>query len=131
VAEPARDLRFDVRVDDELLVEDLARASDAAKAAIEAAAQKLREDGVPVDSLRPCEDDARDGTDLGGCVKHYIPQPDGRWGAVFTIDKEASKPALLLLAAGERHPDKPWRPSVYQIAHRRLHRDVSPSADGV
>jgi hypothetical protein len=79
-------------------------------------------DGVPVGSLRPCDAEARDGTRLGGCAKLYIPQPDGRWGAVFTIDMAASKPALLLLAVGERHPARPWKLSVYEIAHRRLHR---------
>lgn len=79
-------------------------------------------DGVPVDSLRPCDAEARDGTRLGGCAKLYIPQPDGRLGAVFKIDAAASKPALLLLAVGERHPARPWKPSVYEVAHRRLHR---------
>jgi len=59
---------------------------------------------------------------LGGCAKHYIPQPEGRWGAVFTMDMYAAKPALLLLAVGERHPDRPWKLSVYEVAHRRLHR---------
>ena len=53
-------------------------------------------------------------------MKHYIPQPDGRWGVVFSIDQEASMPALLLLAVGERHPARPWQPSVYEIAHRRF-----------
>jgi hypothetical protein len=52
--------------------------------------------------LRPCEAETRDGTRLGGCVKQYIPQPAGRWGAVFSIDRAAGKPALLLLAVGER-----------------------------
>jgi hypothetical protein len=42
-------------------------------------------------------------------VKHYIPQPGGRWGAVFSVDREASKPALVLLAAGKRHPPRPWK----------------------
>jgi hypothetical protein len=41
---------------------------------------------------------------------------------VFTIDMTASKPALLLLAVGERHPARPWKLSVYEIAHRRLNR---------
>ena len=77
---------------------------------------------MPVGSLRPRDAEARDGTRLGGCAKHYIPQPDGRWGAVLTIDMDASKPALLLLAVGERHPARPWKLSVYEIAHRRLHR---------
>jgi len=35
-------------------------------------------------------------------------------------DEEAYKPALVLIGVGERHPDQPWRPSVYEIAHRRL-----------
>jgi hypothetical protein len=109
-------------VDEAVLAEDLSRASKAAKAAIEPAIRDLEADGVRVDSLRPCEAEARDGTRLDGCVKHYIPQPDGRWGAVFSIDREASKPALVLLAAGERHPVRPWKPSVYEIAHRRLNR---------
>jgi hypothetical protein len=115
-------LRFGLRVDEKALTEDLERASEAARAAIEPAVRKLEADGVAVDSLRPCEAQAHDGTQLGGCVKHYIPQPDGRWGAVFSIDQEASKPALVLLAVGERHPERPWKRSVYEIAHRRLHR---------
>jgi hypothetical protein len=41
---------------------------------------------------------------------------------VFSIDREASKPALVLLAVGERHPPRPWKPSVYEIAHRRFNR---------
>jgi hypothetical protein len=111
-----------LRVDERAFVEDLGRASEAARSAIEPAVRRLEADGVAVESLRPCEAEARDGTRLGGCVKHYIPQPDGRWGAVFSIDREASKPALVLLAVGERHPLRPWKPSVYEIAHRRFNR---------
>jgi len=103
-----------------VFAEDLGRASKAARAAIEPAVRKLETDGVAVDSLRPCEAEARDGTRLGGCVKHYIPQPDGRWGAVFSIDREVLKPALVLLAVGERHPARPWKLCVYEIAHRRI-----------
>jgi hypothetical protein len=109
-------------VDEEALAEDLASAGKAAKAAIEPDIRSLEADGVPVDSLRPCEAEAQDGTQLAGCVKRYIPQPDGRWGVVFSIDREASKPALVLIAVGERHPDAPWKPSVYEIAHRRFNR---------
>ncbi len=35
-------------------------------------------------------------------------------------DREAKKPALVLVAVGERHPARPWKPSVYEIAHRRI-----------
>jgi hypothetical protein len=83
-------------------MEDLGHATEAAKTAIERAIRELLADGVPVASLRPCDAEARDGTRLGGCAKLYIPQPDGRWGAVFAIDTAASKPALLLLASPAR-----------------------------
>ncbi|HWP33330.1 MAG TPA: hypothetical protein VNL97_06235 [Solirubrobacterales bacterium] len=112
-----------MRVDEKALAEDLGRASEAARATIELAIRKLEAEGVAVVSLRPCEAEARDGTKLGGCAKHYIPQPDGRWGAVFSIELEGSKPVLVLLAAGERHPPRPWKPSVYEIAHRRFNRN--------
>lgn len=114
---------FEVRVPDGALAEDLAHASQAAKAAIEPLVAQLRSGGVPAHQLKRCEDQARDGTELKGCVKLYIPPPAGRWGAVFAAEKLCSRPALVLLAVGERHPDKPWRPSVYEIAHRRLHRE--------
>jgi hypothetical protein len=39
---------------------------------------------------------------------------------VLTADKQSGKLTLLLLAAGERHPAQPWRPSVYHVAHTRL-----------
>lgn len=113
--------RFDVRVVDEVLAEDLGHSTPAARASIEPVLLALREDGVPREWLRRCEDEGRDGTRLGGCVKFYIPPPTGRWGAVLTVDEDAARPALVLLAVGERHPGQPWKPSVYEIAHRRLH----------
>jgi hypothetical protein len=112
--------RFGLRIEEAWLANDLAHASAAARAAIEPLVVGLRQYGVPVGWLRPCEAEARDGTRLPGCVKLYIPQPAGQWGAVFGIDREADAPALLLLAVGERHPGVPWRPSVYRVADRRL-----------
>lgn len=112
---------FDVSVDDELLAEDLAHASDAASAAIEAAVLSMRRSGVEKQHLKRCDAEGRDGTHLTGCVKLYIPPPAGRWGAVFSGAQKGSRPILVLLAVGERHPPGPWRPSVYEIAHRRLH----------
>lgn len=58
----------------------------------------------------------------GGCVKFYIPRPAGLWEAVLAGDEEAAKPALVLIAIGERHPAQQWTPSVYEIAHRRFNR---------
>jgi len=106
---------------DEVLKEDLARCSPAARAAIEHMVATLRDEGAPREWLRRCEEEGQDGTRLKGCVKLYIPQPAGQWGAVLSGDQEAKKPALVLLAVGLRHPERPWKPSVYEIAHRRLH----------
>jgi hypothetical protein len=113
--------RFEVRIVDAVLAEDLARCTAAARRAIEPTLVTLREKGVPREWLRRCEAEGRDGTRLGGCVKVYIPPPAGRWGAVLAADEEAVKVALVLIAIGERHPPQPWKPSVYEIAHRRLH----------
>lgn len=122
MGEPGGGPRFEVRIDEILLAEDLARCTQAARAAIEPMVARLQDMGIPVKWLRRCEEEGRDGTRLEGCVKVYIPQPAGRWGAVLAADEEAAKPALVLLAVGERHPDRPWRPSVYEIAHRRYNR---------
>jgi len=55
-------------------------------------------------------------------VKTRVPWPDGQWGIVLVPVATATTPlSLRALAFGERHPTAPWRPSVYQVAHRRLH----------
>ncbi len=113
---------FEVHVDERALADDLARASDAAKAAIEPMVQHLRTDGAPAAWLKRCDAEARDGTRLPGCVKLYVPQPAGQWGAVFLGGTVDGSLTLFLLAVGERHPGAAWRLSVYEIAHRRLHR---------
>lgn len=114
--------RFEVRVVDEVLAEDLVRCTRAARAAIEPVVAEIRRDGVPFEWLRRCEKEGHDGTRLGGCVKFYIPRPAGQWGAVLAGDEEAAKPALVLIAIGERHPAQQWKPSLYEIAHRRFNR---------
>lgn len=112
--------RFEVRVVGEVLTEDLARCTPAARAAIEPMIDTLRNEGAPREWFLGCEEEGQDGTRLKGCVKLYIPQPGGQWGAVLSGDEEAKKPALVLIAVGERHPVRPWKPSVYEIAHRRI-----------
>ena len=113
---------FEVHLDERALTDDLARATDAAKAAIEPMLLRLKADGAPAAWLKRCDAEARDGTRLPGCVKLYIPQPAGQWGAVFLGGAVGGSLKLFLLAIGERHPGAAWRPSVYEIAHRRLHR---------
>ena len=39
----------------------------------------------------------------------------------ITLDHTAKELVLLYLAFGLGHPTKPWQPSAYQEAHRRLH----------
>ena len=113
---------FPVYVDERELAEDLSHASEAGRAAIKPLVERLKLDGVPVSWLRRCDSEARDGTRLPGCVKIYIPQPAGQWGAVFLGGTLSDTPTLFLLAVGDRHPGGPWKPSVYETAHRRLHR---------
>jgi hypothetical protein len=113
--------RFAVRFDEEAFAEDLHHATSAGRGVGERERARLQRDGVATDELKVCQAAARDGTELGGCVKTYLPQPNGPWGMVFTGDREADgTPVLVCLAFGLRHPARAWQPSVYQVAHRRL-----------
>ena len=113
---------FPVHVDERELAEDLSHLSESGRAAVEPLVQSLKADGAPIAWLKRCDAEARDGTRLPGCVKFYIPQPAGQWGAVLLGGTANGSPTLFLVAVGERHPAAPWKPSVYEIAHRRLHR---------
>lgn len=114
--------RFAVRFDDVAFAEDLEHASAAGRRAGERVRRELERDGLPAERLLRCQAEARDGTRLGGCVKTRVPWPDGQWGIVLVPVATATAPlSLRALAFGERHPTAPWRPSVYQVAHRRLH----------
>jgi hypothetical protein len=57
---------------------------------------------------------------LGGCVKTYIPWPDGRFGAVFVAVTHPSPPlALRVIAFGVRHhPHRSSAESVDEVADR-------------
>ena len=66
--------RFEVRVVDEVLAEDLVRCTPAARAAIEPMVARLRDEGALSEWLLRCEEEGRDGTLLKGCVKLYIPR---------------------------------------------------------
>lgn len=105
-----------MRIDEKVFSEDLTHNSKAARAVIEPVIRRWEKKGIELSSLKKCDPEHREGTELPGCRKVYI----GKWGAVFKLDREDS--VLVLLAVGDRHPDKRkrWRPSVYQVAHRRL-----------
>jgi hypothetical protein len=117
--ERARDPVFRVRFDAVTFQEDLRNARAAGRAIGAQAREQLERDGVFVSLLSPCQVDARDGTDLPGMVKLYLPIPYGPWGLVLAGDRDQDGPFLLAVAFGERHPQR--RPSVYDIAHHRQH----------
>ena len=72
-------------------------------------------------------EEGREGTMLGGCVKTYVPWPNGRFGAVFVAVTHPNRPmALRAFAFGVRHhPADSNAETVYEIAHRRLNRKTS------
>lgn len=114
---------FPVGFDDDALVEDLDRLPASAEVALRAFRKELHRDGgIPQSRLMACQAEGRDGTRLGGCVKTYIPWPDGRFGAVFVPAKHPTR--LLTLRAfafGVRHhPRGSNADTVYEAAHRRF-----------
>jgi hypothetical protein len=110
-----------VRFDDGAFAEDLHHATAAGRVVGIEARGRLEPEGIAAGELFGCDPDARDGTRLAGCVKTYLPQPDGGWGIVFSGDRATGgRPVLVALAFGVRHPVHAWQPSVYQVAHRRL-----------
>jgi hypothetical protein len=104
---------------------DMARASRDARRVAEAARNEFELTGVPIGLLKPCEAESADGTQLEGCAKIYLPPPTGLHGMVLRFAREADGRLTLAYAAfGLRHPPRGSRqPSVYQIAHRRLHAE--------
>ena len=104
--------------------EDLRNATASGRDAARQVRRKLESRGQPVAELLACDDEGRDGTRLGGCAKTYFPQPIGPWGLVYLIARDTEgRFRLDHLAFGLRHPPASGkRASVYQVAHRRLHR---------
>ena len=119
--------RFPVRFDDDAFAEDLAYASPAGRRVGQVERTRLEREGIAAADLRACSPEGRDGTRLGGLVKTYLPPPAGEWGMVLGAGRDQRDPLLLVCVAfGRRHPAVPWQPSVYQVAHRRLHADDQP-----
>ncbi len=108
--------------DEDILAIDLEHLPDAATAALgELRIEVERDGGIPYTHLKACHADARDGTDLTGCIKAYVPWPTGSWGIVFRAGEDPKRPyALYTIAYGRRHPTGPGALSVYEIADQRL-----------
>lgn len=108
--------------DDAAFDEDLRRASDAGKEVALASRREFEVEGVPVSSLLACDEEGPEGTALKHCVKLRLPPPDGKFGMVFRIELKEGRSVLVFAAFGVRHhPSEANVPTVYGIAHNRLH----------
>jgi hypothetical protein len=108
--------------DDGAFSKDLERASKVAAEVARTARARYERDGVPADQLRKCETEGNDGTSLPCCLKVYLPTPAGPFGMVFQLVAQQGNVRLRYVAFGVRHhPHGSNAPTVYQIAHRRLH----------
>ncbi|HEV3319881.1 MAG TPA: hypothetical protein VG053_09190 [Solirubrobacteraceae bacterium] len=118
---PKRGAAVRVVFDEDSWSEDMARTTPNGQAVAEATRRDYEGAGCPGEDLLACDGEARDGTRLPECAKVYLPSPDGKFGMVFDIDRQAGSLVLAYLAFGTRHHPKESRaPSVYEIAHRRL-----------
>lgn len=108
--------------DDAAFAEDLNRASDTGREVALAARKSYERGGVPIDDLLACAEEGPDGTMLASCMKIYLPRPAGNFGMVFRIERRDGRALLAYAAFGVRHhPRKSNAPTVYEIAHHRLH----------
>lgn len=102
--------------------EDLRTAAKSVRRIAGETRRRLEREGQAVDDLFACDEEARDGTSLPGCVKVYVPPPGGPMGLVYRVAKNAEGRFYLdHLAFGVRHqPPGSGAPTVYEIAHKRL-----------
>jgi hypothetical protein len=108
--------------DDAAFAEDLRRTSDAGEEVARGARKEFEGVGVPVESLLACDAEGPDGTELRHCVKLRLPPPNGEFGMVFRIEFREDRPVLVFASFGIRHhPPEAKAPTVYEIAHHRLH----------
>lgn len=113
--------------DDAAFDEDVRHVTAPARRAAAVARHRFERSGVAPNELRPCQADARDGTQLPGCFKTYLPprqppQQPGPWRMVFVVGRHPQGLIVQYLAFGVGHPTRPSQPSVYQIAEQRLRR---------
>lgn len=112
-----------VHFDDALFAADLARLSEAARAALQTARGRYERPGVPASERRHCDAEHPSGTRLPGCLKVYIPDFTGPWRIVFQIAMlPENRLGLEYVAAGVAHPPaRSHQRSVYELAHYRIH----------
>jgi hypothetical protein len=102
--------------------EDTMRSGRAGAETLREARSRFEQDGVEIKTLRRCDPEGRDGTELLACFKVYLAAPNGKFGMVFRFVRDSEGLALRYLAFGVRHhPRDSNAPTVYELAHRRLH----------
>lgn len=121
-----------VSFNEDAYAEDMLRCGRNGAAVLRETRRRYETEGVEIAKLRSCEAKGRDGTELPGCFKVYLPEPNGKFGMVlrFTIPEKAPgtkrgkkvPSRLRYLAFGVRHhPKRSHAETAYQVAHRRLH----------
>jgi hypothetical protein len=106
--------------------EDTMRSGRAGAKALREARSQFEREGVEIKILRRCDPEHRDGPQLPACFKIYLPPPAGKFGMVLRFIRDSEGLALRYLAFGVRHhPRDSNAPTVYDIAHRRLHDQSS------
>jgi hypothetical protein len=80
---PRASRTFRVRVNDAPFQEDFWHATAAGRRALTVARRELERHGIARHQLRACRAGHRDGTDLGDCLKAYLPAPAGPRGVVL------------------------------------------------
>lgn len=121
--------RVPARFDDEPFALDSGRyrLGSRARAVAEEARRRFEAEGVPVPALVACEEEGRDRTRLGGLLKVYLPltaapAAERPFGMIFDPIDTNRGSVLNYVAFGARHhPSGSHAPTVYAIAHRRLH----------
>jgi hypothetical protein len=105
--------------------EDLARAPADGRVAARAARKRYEQSDIALSQLRMAQDEGTDGTALPHCAKVYLPPPAGKFGMVFEVVLGGGQLRLEYIAFGVRHhPRDSHAPTVYQLAHRRLHETL-------
>jgi hypothetical protein len=79
------------------------RSGRAGAEALREARSQFEQDRVEIKTLRRCDPEGRDGTQLPACFKIYLSAPNGKFGMVFRFVRESEGLVLRYLAFGVRH----------------------------
>jgi hypothetical protein len=125
---PGRDAeRVQVKIAPQVWAQEVGRLRPGSRARVAAERERrqLERDGLSLSQLVRCDAVGNDGTRLPGLFKLYVPisdEPASRrpFGFVLSPGVEDGRPHLVLVAFGERHPQRGTR-AVYERAHKSLH----------